>query len=89
MFLIGSIPSHKLVRSMHQREQQVLAQIIISNTMLCFYKDAGLASRWSRLPGLQVMHLYLAILDIHNNLAIDKRAARLIDEVEEQCQMEY
>ena len=50
---------------------------------------AGLASRWSRLPGLQVMHLYLAILDIHNNLAIDKRAARLIDEVEEQCQMEY
>jgi hypothetical protein len=47
--------------------------------MLCFNKDAGLASRWSGLPGLQVMHLYLTILDIHNNLTIDKWAAGLID----------
>ena len=47
--------------------------------MLCFNKVAGLARRRSGLSELQVMHLYLAIMDIHNNLTIDKWAAGLID----------
>lgn len=68
-----------MVRSIRQRKQQVVIQIIISSTMLCINKEVGLASRWRGLLGLQVMHLYLTIVNTHNNLTIDKWAAGLID----------